>query len=76
MLDAVLTFPPGSGRWRFLFRSAAQHCRRTRIPLNPTKKLKLTTTSKEGESTESNSSAPLVAAKDGKFVIPVPVPAE
>ena len=47
-----------------------------RIPLNPTKKLKLTTTSKEGESNRSSSSAPLVAVKDGKFVIPVPVPAK
>lgn len=47
-----------------------------RIPLNPTKKLKLTTTSKEGESAGSSSSAPLVAEKDGKFVIPVPVPAK
>ena len=47
-----------------------------RIPLNPKKKLKLTTTSKQGESAGSTSSAPLVAEKDGKFVIPVPVPAE
>ncbi len=46
------------------------------IPLNPTKKLKLTTTSKDGESAGSSSSAPLVAEKDGKFVIPVPVPAK
>ena len=48
----------------------------TKMPLKPTKRLKVTTTSKEGESSGSTTSSPLVAEKDGKFVIPVPVPAK
>jgi hypothetical protein len=45
---------------------------KTRMPLKPTKKLKITIEKKDGESTSSSSTQSFVAEKDGKFVIPVP----
>ena len=47
-----------------------------RIPLKPVKKLKITVAKKTGDSTSSSSTENLVAEKDGKFVIPVPVTAK
>jgi hypothetical protein len=49
---------------------------KTRLPLKPTKKLKLTVETKSGDSTSSSSSESFVAEKDGKFVIPVPADAK
>jgi len=49
---------------------------KTRFPLKPTKKLKISVETKDGASNSSSSSSCLVAEKDGKFVIPVPVPAK
>jgi len=46
---------------------------KTRMPLKPTKKLQITVEGKDGS---SSSTGCLVAEKDGKFVIPVPVPAK
>jgi len=46
--------------------------KKTRLPLKPTKKLNITV-AKDGS---SSSTGCLVAEKDGKFVIPVPVPAK
>jgi len=47
-----------------------------RLPLKPTKKLRTTVETKEGDNTSSNTSESFVAEKDGKFVIPVPVTAK
>jgi len=49
---------------------------KTRLPLKPTKKLKMTVETKDGESSSSSSSESFVAEQDGKFVIPVPAPAK
>ena len=49
---------------------------KTKMPLKPTKKLKISVETKDGASNSSSSSSCLVAEKDGKFVIPVPVPAK
>jgi hypothetical protein len=49
---------------------------KTKLPLKPTKKLKISIETKDGASNSSSSSTCLVAEKDGKFVIPVPVPAK
>lgn len=46
---------------------------KTRLPLKPTKKLKITVETKNGDNTSSSTSQSFVAEKDGKFVIPVPV---
>ena len=46
---------------------------KTRLPLKPTKKLKITVETKDGDNTSSSTSSSFVAEKDGKFVIPVPV---
>jgi hypothetical protein len=46
---------------------------KTRLPLKPTKKLKITVETKNGDNTSSSTSENFVAEKDGKFVIPVPV---
>jgi len=46
---------------------------KTRLPLKPTKKLKITVETKDGDNTSSSTSQSFVAEKDGKFVIPVPV---
>ena len=45
---------------------------KTRLPLKPTKKLKITVETKDGDNTSSSTSESFVAEKDGKFVIPVP----
>ena len=49
---------------------------KTRLPLKPTKKLKITVETKDGDNTSSSTSQSFVAEKDGKFVIPVPVTAK
>ena len=49
---------------------------KTKMPLKPTKKLKISIETKNATSNSSGSSSCLVAEKDGKFVIPVPVPAK
>lgn len=49
---------------------------KTRLPLKPTKKLKISAETKDGASNFTSSNSCLVAEKDGKFVIPVPVPAK
>jgi hypothetical protein len=49
---------------------------KTRLPLKPTKKLKITVETKDGDNTSSSTSSSFVAEKDGKFVIPVPVTAK
>jgi hypothetical protein len=49
---------------------------KTKLPLKPTKKLKISMETKDASSNSSSSSSCLVAEKDGKFVIPVPVPAK
>ena len=49
---------------------------KTKFPLKPTKKLKISVETKNASSNSSSSSTCLVAEKDGKFVIPVPVPAK
>ena len=46
---------------------------KTRLPLKPTKKLKITVETKDAGNTSSSTSENFVAEKDGKFVIPVPV---
>ncbi|MEP6808884.1 MAG: hypothetical protein ABI992_01460 [Chthoniobacterales bacterium] len=47
-----------------------------KLPLKPTKKLKLTIESKSDEGSSSSSSESFVAESDGKLVIPVPGPAK
>ena len=49
---------------------------KTKLPLQPTKKLKITVETKDGDNTSSSTSESFVAEKDGKFVIPVPVTAK
>ena len=49
---------------------------KTKMPLKPTKKLKISVETKDASGNSSGSSSCLVAEKDGKFVIPVPVPAK
>ena len=49
---------------------------KTKMPLKPTKKLKISVETKGASGNSSGSSSCLVAEKDGKFVIPVPVPAK
>lgn len=46
---------------------------KTRLPLKPTKKLKITVETKDSNGSSSSTSESFVAEKDGKFVIPVPV---
>ena len=46
---------------------------KTRLPLKPTKKLKIVVETKDGDNTSSSTSQSFVAEKDGKLVIPVPV---
>jgi len=46
---------------------------KTKLPLQPTKKLKITVETKNGDNTSSSTSESFVAEKDGKLVIPVPV---
>lgn len=47
-----------------------------KLPLTPTKKLKITVETKSDEGKSSSSSENFVAEKDGKFVIPVPANAK
>jgi len=49
---------------------------KTKLPLKPTKKLKITIDSKDGSGSSSSSSESFVAEKDGKFCIPVPAVAK
>ena len=49
---------------------------KTKMPLKPTKKLKISIETRNATSNSTSSSSCLVAEKDGKFVIPVPVPAK
>ena len=49
---------------------------KTKMPLKPTKKLKISVETRDGDNKSSSSSTCFVAEKDGKFVIPVPVPAK
>ena len=49
---------------------------KTKLPLKPTKKLKITVETKDANGSSSSSSESFVAEKDGKFVIPVPVAAK
>ena len=49
---------------------------KTKLPLKPTKKLKITVETKDANGSSSNSSESFIAEKDGKFVIPVPVAAK
>ena len=49
---------------------------KTKLPLTPTKKLKISTETKSGDNSSSRSTGCLVAESDGKFVIPVPVAAK
>ena len=46
---------------------------KTRLPLKPTKKLKITVETKDANGSSSSTSESFIAEKDGKFVIPVPV---
>ncbi|HTD16061.1 MAG TPA: hypothetical protein VK673_12835 [Chthoniobacterales bacterium] len=47
-----------------------------KLPLKPTKKLKITVETKDANGSSSSSSESFVAESDGKLVIPVPVPAK
>ena len=47
-----------------------------RLPLKPTKKLKITLETKDANGSSSSTSESFVAESDGKLVIPVPVPAK
>jgi hypothetical protein len=47
-----------------------------RLSLKPTKKLKITVETKSADGSSKSSSESFVAEKDGKYLIPVPVPAK
>jgi hypothetical protein len=47
-----------------------------KLPLKPTKKLKITTETKDANGSSSGTSESFIAEKDGKLVIPVPVAAK
>jgi hypothetical protein len=49
---------------------------KTKLPLQPTKKLKITVEQKDANGSSSSTSESFIAEKDGKFVIPVPVDAK
>ncbi len=49
---------------------------KTRMPIKPTKKLHVKIDTTDGSGSGSATSSMFVAEKDGKFVIPVPVPAK
>jgi hypothetical protein len=49
---------------------------KTKMPLKPAKKLRITIETKDGDNTSSSTSESFVAEKDGRFVVPVPVTAE
>lgn len=46
---------------------------KTRLPLKPTKKLRIKVEIKEDDNSSSTSNEAFVAKKDGKLLIPVPV---
>lgn len=46
---------------------------KTRLPLKPTKKLRIKVEIKEGDNSSSTTNEAFVAEKDGKLLIPVPV---
>ncbi|MFL6530135.1 MAG: hypothetical protein ACJ8KX_06665 [Chthoniobacterales bacterium] len=43
-----------------------------KMPVKPTKKLQITVDTKSDSGSSSSTSSPMVAEKDGKFVVPVP----
>jgi len=45
---------------------------KSQLPLKPTKKLKITVETKDGDSTSTSTSENFVAEKEGHYVIPVP----
>lgn len=45
---------------------------KAKLPLTPTKKLKLSIETKDANGSSTSSSESFVAEKDGKYVIPVP----
>jgi hypothetical protein len=45
---------------------------KAKLPLTPTKKLKISVETKDSNGSSSNSTENFVAEKDGKYVIPVP----
>jgi hypothetical protein len=47
-----------------------------KLPVKPTKKLKITTEHKDSNGSSTSTSESFVAEKDGRFVIPVPVDAQ
>jgi hypothetical protein len=49
---------------------------KTKLPLQPTKKLKITVEQTDANGSSSSTSESFIAEKDGKFVIPVPVDAK
>ena len=49
---------------------------KTKLPLTPTKKLKITVETKDSNGSSTSSSENFVAEKDGKYVIPVPAAAK
>lgn len=49
---------------------------KTKFPIKPTKKLKISIESKGSEGSSSSTSQAFVAEADGKLVIPVPAPAK
>lgn len=49
---------------------------KTRLPLKPTKKLRIVVETKDGDNTSSSTNESFVADKDGKLVIPVPATAK
>jgi len=49
---------------------------KAQLPLKPTKKLKITTETKDANGSSSNSSESFIAEQDGKYVIPVPATAK
>jgi hypothetical protein len=49
---------------------------KAKLPLTPTKKLKITIETKDGNGSGSSSTENFIAEKDGKYVIPVPAVAK
>jgi len=49
---------------------------KTKLPLQPAKKLKITVEQKDANGSSSSTSESFIAEKDGKLVIPVPVDAK
>jgi len=49
---------------------------KAKLPLKPTKKLKITIETKDANGSSSSSTSNFVAEKDGKYVIPVPASAK